>query len=54
MKITLIGALMRQCQGRSQTYIWVGSLEEKWTFLYDMIQVIKLGGSGGMPPQEIF
>ena len=29
-----------QAQGRSQTFIWVGSLEEKWTFLYDMIQII--------------
>ena len=46
-------------QGCTQNLMWVGSFQEKVDlFDFDMVQVcegmLKLGESGGMPPQEIF
>ena len=47
-------------QGRTQNLMWVGSFQEK-VDLFDgagvqstpsMRSMLKLGGSGGMPPQE--
>ena len=47
-------------QGRTQNLVWVGSFQEK-VDLFDgagvqstpsMRSMLKLGGSGGMPPQE--
>ena len=49
-----------QRQGRTQNLVWVGSFQEK-VDLFDgagvqsipsMRSMLKLGGSGGMPPQE--
>ena len=49
-------------QGRTQNLMWVGSFQEK-VDLFDgagvqstpsMRSMLKLGGSGGMPPQENF
>ena len=49
-----------QVQGRTQNLVWVGSFQEK-VDLFDgagvqstpsMRSMLKLGGSGGMPPQE--
>ena len=53
-------AQVPMAQGCSQTFIWVGSFSRKsGPFLRPSLYglhygVRKLGGSGGMPPQEIF
>ena len=42
-------------QGRTQNLMWAGSFQEKVDlFDFDMVQVCKAMGSGGMPPQENF
>ena len=60
---TILDALAKEAcfsQGRTQNLMWVGSFQEK-VDLFDgagvqstpsMRSMLKLGGSGGMPPQE--
>ena len=48
-----------QIQGRTQNLMWVGSFQEKVDLLdgagvQSTPSMQKLGGSGGMPPQENF
>ena len=51
-----------RAQGRTQNLMWVGSFQEKVDLFGSagvqstpsMQSMLKLGGSGGMPPQEYF
>ena len=64
-EVQFLVGLLSSTQGRSQTFLWVGSLRRevdlfRGPFYMDYIALwcarcVKLGGSRGMPPpQEIF
>ena len=56
MAITTVDKTVQAAQGRTQNLMWVGSFQEK-VDLFDgagVQSMLKLGGSGGMPPQENF
>ena len=62
VNLTVLMIFYYPSQGRTQNLMWVGSFLEK-VDLFDgagvqstpsMQSMLKLGGSGGMPPQENF